>query len=110
MQKRLSPAMGQRAIELIHYLRRPEATRDALRRLEYFKQHPLENWIDYFEGEGDELLTRGKIHIAITTKDIELKLARRLNLVKLWATLEEIGGTDRAGLNDAKVPIVSLSH
>lgn len=104
MEEKVSVRVAQKTLELVAYLKEPEASISALRHVKYFRQYPLDKWITYFESDDDPLLSRGKIHVAISTKENELKLARRLNLITLWNALIDCAGTDEKAIKDAKVP------
>jgi len=104
MDTKVSADVAKKTLELVQYLDDPQASVHALERMKYFKEHPLEQWVAYFDpNEEDKVLLRGKIHVAISTKENELKLARRLNLISLWDAIIESGGTDETALKDTKV-------
>lgn len=104
MREDVSADVAQKTLELVQYLDDPGASVHALDRMKYFKEHPLEQWATYFDSdEDDRLLWRGRIHMAISMKENELKLAKRLNLIALWSAVIESGGTDETALRDAKV-------
>lgn len=109
MEEKISASVAQKTLDLVAYLNEPEASRCALRHVKYFKQHPLDQWITYFESDEDQLLSRGRIHVAISTKENELKLARRLNLITLWEALITCGGSNDMNIRIAKVSFLFQS-
>ena len=99
-------------MELIKYLASPLATKDALRRLHYWRQSPTlsdgmkaGNELATSDGDWDKFKGFMMIDQALTKANVELMLLKRLNYISLWTTAKAMmgEGDDKKGLKEVKV-------
>jgi hypothetical protein len=101
-------------MESIKYLMSFSATKDAIKRLEYWRKGPTlsdgmkaGNQLAMNEGEWDKFKGFLLIDQALNKANVELMLLKRLNYVSLWTTVMTMAneGEDKKTLKEAKVII-----
>jgi hypothetical protein len=100
----VDPRKARQIVNLILQLEDPHATDLALKRLRYWRDHPLNEWSGWmFDDSLDEVRNRGMLHFRLHRLDDELKVAKRLNLVMLWESAFNMVGSPQDPIKMAKV-------
>jgi hypothetical protein len=109
----MTAANAKKAIEAIKYVKSPQATKDAIMRLKYWRQCPslsdgMKAGADLAMSEGEWNKFKGFLIIdqALNKANVELMLLKRLNYISLWTTMKAMVGEDyddRKAVKEAKV-------
>lgn len=108
----MSVANGRKAMDSIKYLASPNATKDAIERLKYWRSNPSlsdgirnGNAMAMRSNSIEQLKGFYMIHQSLGKADVELQLLKRLNYISLWSTVMAMGdgGDDKKMLKEAKV-------
>lgn len=83
----------KKIISLVRFLRTPNATSECIEKIKYWRTYNLCTIfipVDELEDDDEMALKLAVRHVSLSDVDVQVKVTRRLNCVRLWEALQKV--------------------